>query len=159
MLRYPYMMQAGVMVASAPSGNIRLDKKKRPQINFSFSSAELLSLKRGIQTLSAIFLLGGALRVLPSSFKKLEVREFGDIPKIHEWIQKNDDIMWGSAHPQGGNRMNENKSKGVVGCNFEVHGMKNLFIADTSVWPTNIKANCQATAMAMAKYASKFVTL
>ena len=32
-----------------------------------------------------------------------------------------------------------------------------VFVADASVFPTNIWANCQATVMAMAHHASKFI--
>jgi choline dehydrogenase-like flavoprotein len=50
--------------------------------------------------------------------------------------------------------MNRDPARGVVGEDFAVHGMECLYVADTSVWPTNIWANCQATAMATAHYAA-----
>jgi choline dehydrogenase-like flavoprotein len=53
--------------------------------------------------------------------------------------------------------MHESPGKGVVDNGFKVHGYENLFVADTSVFPTNIWVNCQATAMAMSHYASGFV--
>lgn len=157
MMKYTHMMQAGVMVGSAPSGSISLDKNKRVVINFKFSKRELQSLKRGIQTLTGIFLEAGAELVLPSSFKKISIANHGEMHKIDQLIQRNDDITLGSAHPQGGNIMNADPLKGVVNEQFEVHGMKNLYIADTSVWPTNLWANCQATTMAMSRYASSFI--
>jgi choline dehydrogenase len=54
--------------------------------------------------------------------------------------------------------MSENPAAGVVGENFEVHGLEGLYVADTSVWPSNIRANCQATAMAMSHYAAERIT-
>ena len=54
--------------------------------------------------------------------------------------------------------MCEDKNKGVVDLEFRVHGYENLFVADTSIFPTNIRANCQATAMAVSYYASSFVS-
>jgi choline dehydrogenase-like flavoprotein len=54
--------------------------------------------------------------------------------------------------------MNEDPGHGVVGPDFRVHGKENVFVADTSVWPSNIRANCQATAMAMAHYAARSVS-
>lgn len=157
MLNYPYMMQAGVMVASDPSGKIKLDKKKRVVIDFKFSEKNLTSLKRGIQTLAGIYFKAGAIQVMPSSFKKIIISGHSQMNKIDEQIKKLNDITIGSAHPQGGNIMNDDKNHGVVNSQFAVHGMKNLFIADTSVWPSNIWANCQATTMAMSKYASEFI--
>jgi choline dehydrogenase-like flavoprotein len=54
--------------------------------------------------------------------------------------------------------MCEDKTRGVVGLDFKVHGYDNIYVADTSIFPTNIKANCQATAMAVSYYASSFVS-
>ncbi len=157
MLKYPYMMQAGVMVATEPTGKIKLDKKNRVVIDLKLSAQNLKNLKRGIQTLTGIYLEAGAQEVMPSSFKKISITNHGDIHKIDEMIKRQDDITIGSAHPQGGNVMSDDPQKGVVSSQFKVHEYTNVFIADTSVWPSNIWANCQATTMAMAKYASTFV--
>jgi choline dehydrogenase-like flavoprotein len=54
--------------------------------------------------------------------------------------------------------MSENPDRGVVGLDFAVHGIPNLYVVDSSVFPTNIWANCQATIMAMSHYASGFVS-
>jgi choline dehydrogenase-like flavoprotein len=63
----------------------------------------------------------------------------------------------GSAHPQGGNPMSEDPARGVVDLDFRVHGYENLYVADASVFPVNIWANCQATVMAMSHYAATHV--
>jgi choline dehydrogenase-like flavoprotein len=53
--------------------------------------------------------------------------------------------------------MSRDPGQGVVDETFRVHGMESLYVADTSVWPSNIWANCQATAMATAHYAATHV--
>jgi choline dehydrogenase-like flavoprotein len=50
--------------------------------------------------------------------------------------------------------MHEDRSRGVVGPDFQVNDVPGLYVADTSVWPANIWVNCQATAMGMAHYAA-----
>lgn len=157
MMQYPFMMQAGVMVATEPKGKITLDKKNRVSIDLKFSAQNIKSLKRGIQTLTGIYLEAGAKEVMPASFKKISIKNHAEMSKIDAMIKRQDDITIGSAHPQGGNVMGEDPSQSVVNNQFEVHKFKNLFIADTSVWPSNIKANCQATTMAMSRYASTFI--
>ncbi len=157
MLKYPFMMQAGVMVATEPKGKIKLDKKNRVVIDLKFSDQNLKNIKRGIQTLTGIFLEAGAEEVMPSSFKKISISNYAEISKIDVMIKRIDDITIGSAHPQGGNVMSDDPSKGVVNSQFKVNEFTNLYIADTSVWPSNIWANCQATTMAMARYASTFI--
>jgi choline dehydrogenase-like flavoprotein len=68
-----------------------------------------------------------------------------------------DDLLFGSAHPQGGNAMSDDPVLGVVNSRFLVHGFDNLFVADASVFPSNIVANCQATVMGMASLAAQSI--
>jgi choline dehydrogenase-like flavoprotein len=68
-------------------------------------------------------------------------------------VQGPGDLLLNSAHPQGGNPMSDDRSIGVIGSDFRVHGMRNLFVCDASVFPTTIHVNPQLTVMAMADYA------
>jgi choline dehydrogenase-like flavoprotein len=111
----------------------------------------------GTKLLARIYLAGGALRVFPSAYEHLELASEGDLDLLDERITRPDDLSLGSAHPQGGNAMSEDDGRGVVGMDFRVHGYDNLFVADASVFPTNIWANCQATVMAMSHHAAGFV--
>lgn len=157
MQRYRYFAMAGVMVGTQPTGTVRLDKKDRARIRLQFSQEDLERLKRGIHTLGSIFLAGGATRVILASYRLLECCTTDDLALVDEQIHRPDDLLLGSAHPQGGNPMSADPNRGVVGPDFAVHGIPNLFVADSSVFPTNIWANCQATIMAMSHYAAGFV--
>jgi choline dehydrogenase-like flavoprotein len=157
MLNYTHFADAGVMVGTEPRGQISLDKKKNPIIDITFSPQELEYLKEGIKKLSMIYFNGGAVKVLPSTFKIVEFSNEADLKILDKEVINNNDLNLGTAHPQGGNVMNEDKKNGVVGCDFKVHGYENLYVADTSIFPTNIRTNCQATAMAVSHYAADFV--
>jgi choline dehydrogenase-like flavoprotein len=119
----------------------------------SFSKEELELLKRGIATITRVYLAGGAVRVFPSSYRLLEFASEEDLRYMSR-IKRADDLSLGSAHPQGGNPMGEDPKVSVVGNDFRVHGFENLYVADASVFPSNIRANCQATVMAMSHYAA-----
>ena len=157
MLRYRHFVDGGAMVGTAPTGVVKLDRKKQVQIDFQFSQEDLRRLIAGTKTLARIYLGGGALRVFPSSYELIEIAHEDDLGLLDERIKRPDDLSLGSAHPQGGNPMNEDPRKGVVGLDFRVHGYENLFVADASVFPTNIWANCQATVMAMSHHAATHV--
>lgn len=157
MMRYRYFAAAGIMTACDPVGRVRLDKKGRARIELAFGERELHRLREGIRTLSQIFFAGGAIRVIPATYKLLEFARPEEIGLVDEQISRPEDLLLGSAHPQGGNVMSADPQKGAVGNDFAVHGYENLYVADASVFPTNIWANCQATVMAMAHYASGFV--
>jgi len=57
-----------------------------------------------------------------------------------------------SAHLQGGNVMHRDPTRGVVGPDLRVHGVDNLWILDSSVFPAPITLNIQYTTMAVARY-------
>jgi choline dehydrogenase-like flavoprotein len=157
MLRYSHFVDGGAMVGTDPTGVVSLNKKGEVEIDFQFSQRDLERLIAGTKTLARIYLGGGALRVFPSSYEFLEISDEDDLRLLDERIKRPDDFSLGSAHPQGGNAMSEDPDRGVVGMDFRVHGHENLFVADASVFPTNIWANCQATVMAMSHHAASFV--
>ena len=157
MLRYRHFVDGGAMVGTDPTGVVKLDRNKQPQIDFEFSQRDLQRLIAGTKVLSRIYLAGGALRVFPSSYEFLELAHEDALGLLDERIKRPDDLSLGSAHPQGGNAMSQDPRKGVVGMDFRVHGYENLFVADASVFPTNIWANCQATVMAMSHHAASYV--
>jgi choline dehydrogenase-like flavoprotein len=158
MMRYDHYAEAGVMVGTGPHGTISLDKKKQAKIDLKFNDQEIAALKKGLKHLSRIFFAGGATKVIPASFKVMEFTNEADLDLIDNMIKKPDDLLLGSAHPQGGNRISDDPSQGVVNNEFRVHGYENLFVTDASVFPTNLWANCQATVMAISHYASRFVS-
>lgn len=157
MRRYNYFAQAGVMVGTDPRGRISIDRKGRTKIELSFNRDDLTRLKQGLKTLAKIFFAAGAISVLPATYRFLELTHPADLQTLDEQVQRPDDLLLGSAHPQGGNVMHEDPAKGVVDTSFRVHGFDNLYVVDASVFPSNIWANCQATVMALSHVASDHV--
>jgi choline dehydrogenase-like flavoprotein len=155
---YAHYMQAGVMVGCAPRGVVSLKGNRTTQIKLQFSAKEVEALREGIKVISRIFFAAGAQPVLPSTYQAIELRSPADFALLDKAVRRPDDLLLGSAHPQGGNPINENPKKGVIDLRFRVHGFDNLYVADASVFPTNIWANCQATVMAIAHVASTFIS-
>jgi choline dehydrogenase-like flavoprotein len=77
--------------------------------------------------------------------------------KIREAVPDAERIMLASAHPQGGLRFSKTPEDGVVGEDFRVHGVGNLFVADASLFPSTIVVNPQWTVMALSLVASQKV--
>jgi choline dehydrogenase-like flavoprotein len=57
-------------------------------------------------------------------------------------------VLW--HHHMGTTRMHSSEKRGVVDANCQVHGMANLFIAGSSVFPTSGSANPTLTIIALA---------
>jgi choline dehydrogenase-like flavoprotein len=72
---------------------------------------------------------------------------------LTDWIQNRrpeNACFIDQAHPIGTTRMSDRESQGVVDRNCRVHGMDNLFIAGSSVFPTGGHANPTLMIVAMA---------
>jgi choline dehydrogenase-like flavoprotein len=66
-----------------------------------------------------------------------------------------DDTTWpndlyGDEHHMGTTRMHPDTTRGVVDANCRVHGLANLFIASSTVFPTAGAANPTLTIVALA---------
>ncbi len=157
MKRYDHYAQAGAMVGTEPRGRVSINLKGDVEIDLKFSERDVHFLKEGIKTISKIYFAAGARSVVPATYTGVEFRGVAELSQLDNVIRAADDLLIGSAHPQGGNVMSDNPKEGVVSSQFKVHGSENIYVADASVFPTNIKANCQATVMALAHYASKAI--
>jgi choline dehydrogenase-like flavoprotein len=62
-----------------------------------------------------------------------------------------------APHPAGGCRMGKNNMNSVVDSTHRVHGFRNLFVSDSSVFPTGVSVDPSFTIMAFSKIASKHV--
>jgi choline dehydrogenase-like flavoprotein len=155
--RYRHFIDGGVMIGTDPHyGTVSLSGGE-PTIDLRPPSADIELLKEGLKHMARIYFAAGARRVYPSTFKYIDLTRETYESVIEREITTVDDVLFGSAHPQGGNVMNCDPARGVVDETFKVHGIDGLYVADTSVWPSNIRANCQATAMAMSHYAAGHV--
>ena len=65
------------------------------------------------------------------------------------------EVSVGSAHQMGSCRMSTNQAEGVVDSRGRVWGVKDLYIADASVFPSASGVNPQITTMAIADWIAR----
>ena len=106
---------------------------------------------RGMSIVAKMWFDVGATSVITSHVDIPEIKTKADIPNIKDAVRNNPNgLMVGSAHPQGGNRMGDNKEECVVDSDCKVFGFNNLYVCDASVFPTALGVNPQLTVMALA---------
>jgi choline dehydrogenase-like flavoprotein len=81
-------------------------------------------------------------------------KEPKELEKIDKIVLDPTYITLGTGHPQGGNAMSKDPKHGVVDPDFRVHGYKNLYVCDASVFPGSLTVNPQQTVMSLAHYAA-----
>ena len=99
------------------------------------------------------YLAVGATRVLAPTFRYRQARTERELATVFDGVERAQDLSL-AVRPQGGNAISRNPAKGVVGPDFRVHGTKNVFVCDASVFPTAVAVAPTLTALGLAEYAS-----
>jgi choline dehydrogenase-like flavoprotein len=106
----------------------------KPRLTWRPTRAERDALTNNLSALARSFgAWGGAVKIL--------------VPEGADWID--DEIGWGNHH-MGTTRMAEDPRQGVVDANGRVHGIGNLLIAGSSVFPSCGAVNPTYTIVALA---------
>ena len=158
---------AGVLVGAQTSGRVRRLPLPWDDSEFEFKPGEpdLTALKDAFQAAAEALFEAGAEEVMVSTHRRLSVSRNGGGPKhaarefrdrLDRFVDDSSDMLnMGSSHPQGGNRMSDGPESGVVDADCRVHGYRNLYTCDASVFPTSVTVNPQLTVMALAEYAAR----
>jgi choline dehydrogenase-like flavoprotein len=149
MSRYRHMACAGVLVGTTTPGRVK-PGRSAPQIEYTASDADRATMVEGLQVAGRIWLKAGAERVMPATFAWQEYRSAASLDQLPPRVRETGDLLMTSAHPQGGNALGD-----VVDEDFRVHGFKNLYLCDASVFPSSVHVNPQLTVMGMAQYAAR----
>ena len=156
MLEFNRYTMAGIMTRDEPTGNVSISYNGNPKLDYTLSSQTVNDMAIGMAIVARMWFDVGATSVITSHIDIPEIRTKADIPKIKEAVRNNPDgLMVGSAHPQGGNRMGNNKEECIVDSDCKVFGFDNLYVCDASVFPTAIGVNPQLTVMALATITAK----
>jgi choline dehydrogenase-like flavoprotein len=148
------MSAVGVLVGTERNASIKHALTGGPDIVYDPTPADMAKLKEALKLAGKIFLAAGATRVMPSTFTYREYAKPAQLDRLEQDIRDDSDLSLGTGHPQGGNALSRDPAKGVVGPDFLVNGMENLYLCDASVFPTSITVNPQMTVMALAEYAA-----
>lgn len=159
MMRYNHYAMAGVLVRDGSNGEITLTDRGLPRVDYSLKQKEIDNIARGVEVISRMWFRLGATRVVTPHMARPILKSPDEIPELIKVIK--DDLkgmLLGSAHPQGGDRMGNDPEISVVDSNCRVHGFRNLFVCDASVFPTAIGVNPQLTVMALATIISERIS-
>jgi choline dehydrogenase-like flavoprotein len=112
-----------------------------PKLNWKINSSEIVTASEGLKVFGNELGANGVGRV---KYLKEHFERAGYEPSNTEegWM-----ALW--HHHMGGTRMHEQAIRGVVDPNCKVHGMTNLFVAGSSVFPSGF-ANPTLTIVALA---------
>lgn len=159
MRRYRHYAVAGVLIGSQAVGQVKMSripilKNFTSPARFALPPRDLRKLVDGIGVLTRVWLAAGASRVIPATYRPIELSGEDQIFAMEDLILEHEDLGTGSAHVHGGNPMSDDREIGVVNSECRLHEVRNVWIADASVFPTSPMVNPQLTIMGMADYAA-----
>ena len=139
----PILLGAQCEMAPNPNSRVQLsearDQLGMPRVRLDWRLGELER-----RTLSEF------AKILANEFERLELGSFdrGQISILEDpaaWVGRAHD----SAHHMGTTRMHETPQLGVVDPQCQVHGIANLFIGSSAVFPTSARSNPTLTILAL----------
>lgn len=145
----PYMCGMLVMVSDKGNGTVSSYSDGRAKIEYNFHPDDVERIKKGLVAVAKILLAGGAKEL------RGPIHNLGSIYSVEELEQKLSsksihDFTLYAAHPMGTCRISNSLKTGVLQPNGETYGIKNLFVADASVFPTSLGVNPQLSTYAVA---------
>ncbi|MFL5493813.1 MAG: GMC family oxidoreductase N-terminal domain-containing protein [Gemmatimonadales bacterium] len=138
-----------------------LPPSDRAEIDFELAPSDWMRLVKGLRLCAEALRRAGAEEIFDSRYSGETLSMTGDARRDPERIEgyyrdagPAEFFKVQSAHLQGGNVIHYDPTRGVVDRNLRVHGVQNLWILDSSVFPAAITLNIQYTTMALARYAA-----
>jgi choline dehydrogenase-like flavoprotein len=126
-------------------------------IRYTPSSRDMARLGAALHFTAQMLFAAGAREVLPGVYGRPErIRRAEELaPDSSPGDARAYSLV--ASHLFGTARMAAAAEAGVVGTDFTVHGKRGLYVADSSIFPTNIGVNPQLSIMAVAMHAAKTV--
>jgi len=132
-------LDAGIEVVPNPESRVLLTTERdalgmpRIAVDWRLTELDYHSLRKGVELLGAAFTAAGLGRV------RLD----------EDFLTESFAVPAGSYHHLGTTRMADDPRQGVVDRDCRVHGMSNLYVAGSSVFPTSGYANPTMTIVAL----------
>ncbi len=129
-----------------------------PNVTFSLVDEDVLTMKEGLKATAEIMFAAGAKKVIPGVYGMPETLNSPDeISKYDEVKLSPRSYSLVITHMMGAARLHKDAKHGVVKPNLETHDVKNLYITDSSVFPTNMGVNPMLTIMGLSMRACQLM--
>ncbi len=157
-----------VLTRDRGEGYITADRAGEPVVNYVVKAQDRQHILHGLRQGTRIHLTAGAERVISLQNKPTDLRRKGQEPISPEQLRAFDRligqrglgsnrIVLFSAHQMGTCRMGESPRTSVTDEHQQVHGVKGLFVCDSSVFPNACGVNPMLSIMALAHKASQYI--
>lgn len=135
---YGRMSAAVPMIHDETVGTVSVKSNGKIDLAYWPEAEDQKWFMHGIRKTAEMYFAAGAKEVMLPYSPKVVVRSPKELDVIERLGVQKYGISIASVHPQGSVRMSRDPKKGVVDSHCETHDVKNLFVCDTSVFPTSL---------------------
>ena len=136
---------------------MRVGRSGKPEISYEVNAKERALFLDGMKHCAEILFASGAKRVLVPYESPLALKPGDDLRAIDQRGLRPNDIPLASTHPQSTCKMGEDPQRSVVNSWCQSHDLKNLFVADMSVFPSSLGAPPQISTAAIADRTAHYI--
>jgi choline dehydrogenase-like flavoprotein len=152
MKKFNHVAGMVTLIHDQNSGTVTWDDGLK-KIDWELNELDKPSIRKALEAGARIFFAAGAKEVYFPTFGPTVVRSAEEIPRVIAGMTlEPNTLRLTSYHPQGTCRMGADPKTSVVAPNGETHDIKNLYVADASLFPTSIMVNPQMTVYALSTY-------
>ena len=138
-------------------GEIRIDSKGATRVHYPFGPVTTAMLRDLVRKQLRLHFTAGAKRAVVSGSQALGFQPGDSLDRVDELAVTASGLFMGAPHPSGGCAMGPSPATSVVDSSHRVHGFGNLFVADSSVFPTAVSVDPSFTIMAFSYVAAQQV--
>lgn len=139
-----------VMIKDRPQGRIQVSRNGDIRIYYKFHPQDQRSLREGMKLSARVSFAAGAKKVYMAHVDAPVMYDPKQVEELDRLRFEANRIVLYSAHQFSTCRMGPDPKTAVTDAYGQMHGMENLYISDTSLFPTSLGYNPQLTMMALA---------
>ena len=152
----PHVAIWAVQLRAQAEGTVRRYGPLGTDVRYDLTAGDMDNLRRGLRFTAELFFAAGAREVLTGVHgmserlcRPEEAQAFDRAPADPSAYSMILSHLFGTA------RMSVRPQDGVVGPDFRIHGTQNLYVVDSSLFPTNLGVNPQLPIMGVAMHAAR----
>lgn len=138
-------------------GEILLNDDGTKTVNYEYGPLTQKILKDSIVKQAILQFNAGAKKVIIGGHQGITLESLDELEKLDELMVTAGGLFLASPHPGGGCRMGKDPSDSVVDSTHKVHGLNNVFVSDSSVFPSSSALDPSLSIMAFSHIAAKHI--
>lgn len=155
MRHYPHTASALLLTPDDPTGRIRVEASGRLLIDYTLDEEQVRRLRQAAKSAARLYLAAGAREVVVPTIPAISIRSQRDLTRIDTMDLRPASAPLISAHQQGTVRFAANRSDGGADPDGRVYGAKDVYVFDSSGFPSSASSHTMTPIITIARYLSQ----